>query len=211
MKIGNGSEFSLNVEMMKQMPSVEETLQSSLEENLTDELADMEAFLPDDLIGHQVRDNLMSENQFHNNMERSRYLQGTMIGLKVHNDYMDKLNGIISKYRLESSGAGTLESAAAGRKAAREAVAFVKSEVSRTQSERMEQEREDDEETVEEKREEKVEKKLVAKAKESLGKKKGGEDSDDEAVAGQEGTIPTAAEASADGGAGADSGIDLHV
>ncbi|WP_419785673.1 hypothetical protein [Pseudodesulfovibrio sp.] len=160
MKIGNDPGFGLNVAILKNSNVADEPVQS-----------EVDGAVREVLTGHQARKSLMAGNFVHMNSERSRYIQGTMIGLQVQNDFKNKMDAVVSQYKLQAQAADSYaEKALAGQKTARAMGETVKGEVSEKETDRMAKEREEDEARIEERQTEKAEeKKAESKDAEAAG------------------------------------------
>ncbi|MEF2232383.1 MAG: hypothetical protein V3571_15730 [Pseudodesulfovibrio sp.] len=147
MKIESGSGIKLNFSLVK------DTLQAGA----ADAESALAAAPADVLAGHQVRGDLMEGSFVDTDSEASRYIQATMIGLKVDSQFRNKMNGLLETYQLQAAAADNYaERSLAGRKAAEAVGDMVDGEVSEAEASRMEKEREELEEQIEKKLEEKA-------------------------------------------------------
>lgn len=147
MKIESGSGFNLNISLIK----------DALQTGSTDAESTLVAATATMLDGHQGRGNLMEGSFVQTDSEPSRYIQATMIGLEVDNQFKTKLNAIVESYKLQAEATDSYaERSLVGRKAAEAVKDMVDGEVSEAEASRMDKEREEFEEKIEEKLEEKV-------------------------------------------------------
>jgi glutaredoxin-related protein len=177
MKIENAAGFNLSTPLMRDVQAAPQ------EETVDSVVADV-------LAGHKVRENLMEGSFVDRDSTPSRYIEGTMIGLKVETQFKNKMNAIVESYKLQAEAADSYaERALIGKKAAAAMTDTVEGEVSEAEGERMEKEREEDEERVEEKIEEKIEEKVRERDSEEDGAEEMIEAAA-ETVATEEGEIP---------------------
>lgn len=95
--------------------------------------------------------NLLENNFFNDDYESSKYVLGTLSGLRTENQFRDKMNGIVELYKLGANNAGPAaggvdnyaEKTLAGKKAARATGEAVEGKVSESETKRMEREREE--------------------------------------------------------------------
>ena len=144
MKIESGAGLTLNGAMLRNVP--EEKAAEAVQAPLVPSLA-----------GHQVRDNLMEGSFMDMNSGSSRYIEATMIGLKVNSEFKNKMGSILESYKLQAEATDSYaEKNLIGQKAANAVGDMVEGEVSESEAERMEKEREEFEEKIEEKQEAKA-------------------------------------------------------
>ena len=144
MKIESGTGLTLNGAYLRN--TTEEKTSEPLQSSLTDPLA-----------GHEVREDLMEGSFMDLGSGPSRYIEATMIGLQVNNEFKNKMGGILESYKLQAQSTDSYaEKNLIGQKAANAVGDMVEGEVSETEAERMEKEREEFEEKIEEKLEEKI-------------------------------------------------------
>lgn len=147
MKIESGTGFNLNISLTK---DALQTGSTGAESTLAAAAATM-------LTGHQSRGNLMEGSFVQADSGPSRYIQATMIGLEVDNQFKTKLNAIVESYKIQAEATDSYaERSLLGRQAAEAMKDMVEGEVSEAEASRMVKEREEFEEKLENRLEEKA-------------------------------------------------------
>jgi hypothetical protein len=112
-----------------------------------------------ELAGNAGTSNLLENNFVNNNSQPSKYINSTLIGLQVKNDFGNKMQNLVETAKLQIASEDESNYAKrelVGEKAARATKELVSGEVADTESTRLEKERKESEKVTEKKLEEKT-------------------------------------------------------